>query len=85
MSRGCALPPGEEAPRLRVQVIGRGQEVLRLKKRLECAAGALGVHLAIEHLPDDVRAAELSSTLSYSRFSPQIPHFPRHCCPIRYA
>jgi len=46
-----------------VQVIGRGQEVLRLKKRLECAAGALGVHLAIEHLPDDIRAAELSRLL----------------------
>ncbi len=61
MSRGCALPPGEKAPRLRVQVIGRGQEVLRLKKRLVCAAGALGVLLDIEYLPDDIRAAELGA------------------------
>ena len=61
MNRGCGLPPGEEAHRLRVQVIGRGEDVLRLKKRLKCAAGALGVRLTIEHLPDEIRAAELGA------------------------
>jgi len=44
-----------------VQIIGRGEAVERLKKRLHCAAGALGVKLILEHLPDDIRAAELGA------------------------
>ncbi|RTZ74615.1 MAG: hypothetical protein DSZ00_03850 [Gammaproteobacteria bacterium] len=60
MSR-CAPPAGSDAPEVEVLIIGRGEAAERLKKRLNCAAGALGLRLTLEHLRDDVRAAELGA------------------------
>ncbi len=61
MNQNWGVAAGGDAPPLRVQVIGRGDNVKRLKKRLNCAAGALGMKIAIEHLPDDILAAELGA------------------------
>ena len=57
MTTDCGTAPGA----LEVQIVGHGEAVRRLEKRLHCAAGALGMRLAIEHLPDDIRAAELGA------------------------
>ena len=57
MSRARSTAPGA----LKVQIVGRGESVRRLEKRLHCAAGALGLRLSVEHVPDDLLAAELGA------------------------
>ena len=57
----CNTGAASDAPPLKVRILGRGERVTRLKKRLRCAAGALGISLEIEQVADDVQAAELGA------------------------
>ncbi len=61
MNAQCGINVSDIAPKLRLQIIGQGEDVLRLKKRLNCATSAMGMKLSIELLPDDIRAAELGA------------------------
>ena len=43
----CHLPP-PDAPRLALTLVGSGEPLLRLEKRLSCAAAGLGLALDVE-------------------------------------
>jgi len=43
----CRLPPSN-APRLALTLVGSGELLLRLEKRLSCAAAGLGLALDVE-------------------------------------
>ena len=46
MSRCQAAPPG--APVVKLTLVGAGEPLLRLQKRLDCAASGLGLALEVE-------------------------------------
>lgn len=43
----CATPPAQ-APVLNLTLVGTGESLLRMEKRLSCAAAGLGIRLEIE-------------------------------------
>ena len=47
----CRLPP-PGAPRLALTLVGSGEPLLRLEKRLSCAAAGLGLALDVETRKD---------------------------------
>ncbi len=44
---GCGVPPSG-APVLKLTLVGNGEPLLRLEKRLSCAAAGLGLDLDLE-------------------------------------
>lgn len=51
MIKPCRLPP-PDAPRLALTLAGSGESLLRLEKRLSCAAAGLGLALDVEVCKD---------------------------------
>ncbi len=46
---GCATTPDDPAlPVLRLRLVGRGDEAMRMEKRLRCAGRALGARVVID-------------------------------------
>jgi hypothetical protein len=54
---GCAMsacvPPPADAPVLHLTLVGSGEPLLRLEKRLRCAAGGLGFALDLKIRKDN--------------------------------
>ena len=45
---GCGVDETDNQPVLRVQLRGRGEDAMRMDKRLRCAGRALGVRVEVE-------------------------------------
>lgn len=45
---GCGLDVGGDRPLLKVQLQGRGEDAIRMDKRLRCAGRALGVRVEVD-------------------------------------
>jgi len=43
----CAIPPAD-APVIRLALVGTGEPLLRMERRLSCAAGGAGIRLLLE-------------------------------------
>lgn len=54
----CTIPPGD-APTIRLTLVGSGESLLRMEKRLSCAAGGAGVRLELE-VRKDIDAPDIS-------------------------
>jgi len=44
----CGLPPDASVPVIRLKMIGRGENAMRMEKRLRCAGRAVGVRVEVE-------------------------------------
>ena len=56
----CGIDGQDQYPTLTVQLHGRGEDVLRMEKRLHCAGRALGVNVRVERETGDFGEARVT-------------------------
>lgn len=56
----CGIDGQDQYPTLTVQLHGRGEDALRMEKRLHCAGRALGVNVCVERETGDFGEARVT-------------------------
>jgi hypothetical protein len=56
----CGIDGQDQYPTLTVQLHGRGEDALRMEKRLHCAGRALGVNVRVERETGDFGEARVT-------------------------